>query len=568
MTMRDRITGNNTPFTLDDHNSRKRVIYEVWNKADGKVYWLSTGYDELCDCRDDPLKLRNFFPVPEPLSATMTNESLIPIPDFSEYQDQANQIDELTQRISLLAKALKVAGCYDAANKPLRRLLDESVENELIPVEGWATFSQKGGLTSAIAFLPIKEVIDTMEGLITVRAKVIEDFERVTGLQALVSQTNDARETLGGQRIKNNGAQTRIEDKRQEVSRFAQDVVRLVAEIIAKHFQPATLVQISGILYEEGIDPESMQPVDDGAPQIAPPAQPMAQPGGQLPLPLPAPGAAPAQPGLPAPIPPPTAQSPQGLLPPQVMKILTRIKKAIDLLKKDIPRGYRIDIETDTMIAGDVQQERQDATEFVKAMTEYMTAATQIGAQNPLAVPLLAKMMQWAVRKFRTGRDLESAIDEFADKSEKAAQANAANMGGHQSPDQIKAQADATKAQAEIAKAKLDQQSQAQNDQREQQLAAQRHQFEMEKLAAEQQMARERHSFEMQKLAAERMAHASETGLPAPTMATATAQGHQDNVTKLHDAAAMIHRAANTKKRIVRGPDGKAIGIEPVPEGQ
>jgi hypothetical protein len=600
MMLRDRIAGDNTPHTLDDHNSRKRVVYEIWNKADGKVYWVSTGYESLCDCRLDPLQLRNFFPCPEPLSATMTNESLIPVPDFSEYQDQANQIDELTQRISLLTKALKVAGCYDAANKPLRRLLDESVENELIPVEGWAQFAQKGGLQGAIVFLPIKEVMETLNGLIVARAKVIEDFDRVTGMQALVSQTNDARETLGGQRLKANGGQTRIEDRREEVGRFALDVVRIVAEIIAKHFQPETLIEISGILYEEGIDPASMQPIapDVAPPPIAPPgaqpASPMGAAPGMAPMPtarppgVPAPPAGPqiappmpgAGPGMPpqpgtsmVPMQPPAQnvqpmQPPGGapLISPKVLQTIARIKKAIDLLKSDIPRGYRIDIETDTMIAGDVQQERADATEFITAVTKFLQTAQLLGAGNPLMVPLLAKMLQWGVRKFRTGRDLESAIDEFVDKMEKMVQANAAQGGSHQSPEMIKSQSDAVKARAEITKAQMDSQSQAQNDQREQLIAAQRHQADMEKLQLEMQMMRERHAFEMQKLAHERMTHAATNGLPAPTMETATAQGHQDNVRSLAEAADKIHKAARVKKRVIYDPSGRPVGVEPVPD--
>jgi|HubBroStandDraft_6_1064221.scaffolds.fasta_scaffold00050_127 hypothetical protein len=608
MSMRDRIAGDTAAYTLDDHNTRKRVIYEIWNKADRKAYWVSTGYDSLCDCRQDPLELRNFFPCPEPLSATMTNESLIPVPDFTEYQDQANQIDELTQRISLLAKACKLAGTYDASNKGLRRLLDETVENELIPVENWAMSAQKGGVAGSISFLPIKEVAEVLQILMGVRDKVMQDFDRVTGMQALVSQTDDARETLGGQRLKANGGQTRIEDRREEVGRFARDVVRLVAEVIAKHFQPATLIEISGILYEEGIDPASMQPVATDAPPIAPPMAPpatgMAPPGGQIQLPPPQPGAPmappmvpgqppgtmpppgtgmvpfqppmggappgmpmpgqmPSPPGIGMPTPPPGASP---LLSPKVMQVLQRIKKAIDLLKQDIPRGYRIDIETDTMIAGDVQQERQDATEFITAVTKFLETAQMLGGQNPAIVPLLAKMLQWGVRKFRTGRDLESAIDEYAEKAEKTATANAANMGGHQNPEQIKAAADAARGQAEIQKAKIDQQSQAQNDQRDQTIAAQNHQWDVEKLQMEMQMQRERHAFEMQKLASERMAHAAQTGLPVPSMETATAQGHQDNVMHLANAANLIHKAATTKKRIVRDPSGRAIGIEPIPE--
>jgi hypothetical protein len=445
--------------------------------------------------------------------------------------------------------------------------------------------------------------METMQGLIEVRAKVLEDFDRVTGIGALVSQTNDARETLGGQRLKSNGGQTRIEDRREEVGRFARDVVRLVAEIIAKHFQPETLIEISGILYEEGIDPASMQPVAPDAPPIAPPmpgmapgmppqlapppmgmqppgapiAPPMAQ--GQPPMmPGPQPGMPPQ--GMPpapgtglVPFQPPVqnAQPMPGqapLLSPKVLQSLARIKKAIDLLKQDIPRGYRIDIETDTMIAGDVQQERQDATEFITAVTKFMEAAQMIGGQNPAAVPMLAKMLQWGVRKFRTGRDLESSIDEFAEKMEKIAQANAGAMGGHQNPEAAKGAADAARSQAEIAKAKIDTAAQAANDQREQQLAAQKHQWEMEKLAQEQKMAQERHAFEMQKLSSERMQHAAINGLPAPTMVTATAQGHVDNVMRLADAADKIHKAATVRKRVVYGVNGRPIGVEPIPEGE
>ena len=36
-------------------------------------------------------------------------------------------------------------------------------------------------------------------------------------------------------------------------------------------------------------------------------------------------------------------------------------------------------------------------------------------------------------------RDLESAIDRYAEKAEKTATANAANMGGHQNPEAAKA---------------------------------------------------------------------------------------------------------------------------------
>ena len=42
-------------------------------------------------------------------------------------------------------------------------------------------------------------------------------------------------------------------------------------------------------------------------------------------------------------------------------------------------------------------------------------------------------------------------------------------------------------------------------------------------------------------------------------METATAQGHQDNVMRLAEAADKIHKAANTRKRVIYGVNGRPI---------
>lgn len=270
LSVAERAANTNTSI-FQDFNERKRVIIELWNKVDRKVYWISTGSDDLLREEDDPLDLEGFFPVPEPLSAVMTNDTMIPVPFYIEWQDQAQQLDELTQRIAMLSKACKVAGTYDAANRPLRRLLDESVENELIPVENWAMHKEKGGVEGSISFLPIKQVVDALEVLIETRDKILQDLDRVTGISDVLRGTSDARETLGAQRLKSSAAGTRIDDQRNEVGKFACGVVALVAEIIAKHFSDETLIQSSGILQEEGIADMPMGGMMGGAPSMGMP---------------------------------------------------------------------------------------------------------------------------------------------------------------------------------------------------------------------------------------------------------------------------------------------------------
>jgi len=486
---------------LQDINDRNVVVFEIWNKTDRRVYWVCTGYEYLCKVEDDPLKLSGFFPCPKPLMATTTNDSIHPVADYMEWQDQAIQIDELTQRIAMLSKSCKVAGTYDARNGGLKRLLSESVENELIPVDSWAAYSEAGGIPGSVSFLPLDVIIKVIETLTEVRKEVKQDLDEVTGLSDILRGTTDSRETLGGLRLKNNNAGTRLQDRQNQVAKFARDVLRIQAEIISKHFSDETIIESSGIKYEDELQPENVldelkqsdqfQQMMQHLQQVSqqpPPGPPQAQlPGPQSPpqmggnvVPL-----HPQQPMQGAPPGPPQGQqSPQGYLQspqqspqqdpdqladmflkrivPQVIE--KRIADSIELLRNDVPRRYRIDIETDSTIFGDAMQERQDATEFVTAFTQFMTAASEIGPTVPEAIPVMAKMMQWSVRKFRTGRDLESALDLFASQMEKKSKKI---LSGPPQPNP-----EVQKQQMELQKIQLQTQAQQQNDERDAQKQA------------------------------------------------------------------------------------------------
>jgi len=137
-------------------------ICEYWDKETGKVYWFSKSMPNIIDERDDPLELEGFFPCPKPLFATMTSDTLVPVPDFVLYQDQANELDILSDRIDGLVKALRVRGVYDASQPALQRLMTEGENNALLPVDTWLAFGEKGGLKGAIDFLPIDMIAQTL----------------------------------------------------------------------------------------------------------------------------------------------------------------------------------------------------------------------------------------------------------------------------------------------------------------------------------------------------------------------------------------------------------------------
>ncbi len=316
--------GRAIPFQKDDRKTRrqedtragheideKAQVFEIWDKSREEVVWIAEGYQYLCDRQDDPLKLENFFPCPKPLYANATNNTLIPVPDFIQYQDQAIQIDELTQRISMLAKACKVAGVYNAAAKGIQRLFNESVENEMIPVDDWSAFAEKGGVAGNLSFIPLKEIMGVIEELTKIKERATSEMDRLTGINDVMrGVSDDERETLGGKRLKSAASGTRLQHRQDEVARFARDTLKIMADIMCQHFSPQSLIEVSGALYEQGLgtmDVPTQDMLQQSVPPVSlgPPGSPPGLGGSFSPG-----GAPPPMPGPPPGLGPPPGQGP------------------------------------------------------------------------------------------------------------------------------------------------------------------------------------------------------------------------------------------------------------------
>jgi hypothetical protein len=522
---------------LSGQEGLQATIYEIWWKPERKVYFIAKSYGEVCKEVDDPLKLEGFFPCPEPLSATMTNDSMIPVPDYAESQDQYLQIDELTKRIDILTASTRVVGVYDSAAQSLKRVFEEASEPNLIPVDSWAMFAEKGGLKGAIDWVPIEAVAKTLQILIEVRTKVIEDLDRTTGISDIMRGTSDARETMGGQRLKSNNSSTRVRERQDAMARFARDVICIMGEIVSEHYSPETLIQVSGAMYDEGLDPPAL-------PQSV---QPPINPAGPAPMPPQAPNGSPL-----APVPAgPPADSPEQ----QQARKLDMISNAIALLRQDKLRGFRIDIETDSTVQGDAEQEKAQRIEFLTATTKFIETAAQVTQMVPEFAPLAAKMLGFGVRGFRVGRDLESAIEEFCDKAEQDAKAKA-SQPPQPNAEQIKAQTEQMKAQAEIDRQKVENEGEQANN------AAN---LRMKEIDMQMEQMRLRMAeIKLEETRVQMMGKAHEAG-EGEAGSTKGFGIHPmiagEHIVKAAQAIDLASRRNAAPKRIIRGPDGKAEHI-------
>jgi hypothetical protein len=228
--------------------SREALIYEIWDKSTGQVLWLSKSMGKILDTRDDPLQLENFWPCPKPMFSTLTTDSLIPVPDFVLYQDQARQLDTLADRIDGFIHALKVRGVYDAAEPSLARLFTEGENNALLPVKNYAAFSEKGGLQGAINLVDIRPIAEGLNMAYQAMEQVKGQIYEIMGIADIQRGQTDPNETLGAQIIKSNNASGRLKTMQHEVVNFATALLQIKAQIICQHFTEDTIIRISGAM--------------------------------------------------------------------------------------------------------------------------------------------------------------------------------------------------------------------------------------------------------------------------------------------------------------------------------
>jgi hypothetical protein len=524
--------------------SREALIYEIWDKTSGQVIWLSKSMGKILDTRDDPLQLENFWPCPKPMFSTLTTDSLIPVPDFVLYQDQARQLDTLADRIDGFIQALKVRGVYDAAEPSLARLFTEGENNALLPVKNYGAFSEKGGMAGAINLVDIKPIAEGLQMAYQAMEQVKGQIYEIMGIADIQRGQTDPNETLGAQIIKSNNASGRLKTMQHEVVNFATALLQIKAQIICQHFTEDTIVKISGAM--------QLSPQD------------------------------------------------QALIP-----------QALALLKDEPAKNFRIEVTSDSMIYQDEQQEKQDRIEFLGAVSQFMQTALPVAQTSPELTPLLMEMLKFGVTAFKAGKGMEGLIDETADKFRNQAK-EAEGQPKPPSPEmqklQMQAQMEQTKLQAqsqakqaemqmqmqleqqkmqmqmELEKAK--QEYQAQENQLKFQLEEQRNMMdrEMEMKVAQMKMNTERNTqvllahinngakIEVARIGADEstgeQAYMTEQDMaasmqhPLQPIADAINMSNQQMTLALGDLVNTINENHNRPKQVVRGQDGKIIGVQ------
>lgn len=444
--------------------TQKAEIWEVWDKDNRRVLFVTQGFSKPLDVREDPLGLNGFFPIPRPLVSVPKPRSMVPKPEYYIYKAQAEELNRISARIIRLTDAIKARGIYNPVlGDNLSRLMDENEDAILKPADKDAV-NTLFSMTSQVDFqkqvwwMPIDMLAAVMLQLLQQREQIKQTIYEVTGISDILRGASNAQETASAQRIKAQFGSLRLKRRQSDVQRFIRDLFRLKAEIFAEQFDPQTLSLMTGI--ELPTEQEKAM-----AQQAVQAFEQQKQIMGQM-----------QQQGMPL---PPEAQQ-------QVQQYQKQAEQAQEVLKKpsweqvmqvmrdDLLRGYKIDVETDSTIEADEAYDQRSLAELYKGIGDFSATVGPLVQQGALPLGAFKAMLVSAARKFKMGRQVEDELEQIPD----------------QPPQQQNPEAEKAKVEAE--KAKLDLQvKQAEAQMRTQKLEEnaaherQRLQMDMQRMQAE-----------------------------------------------------------------------------------
>jgi len=226
---------------------RRCEVYQIWDKERRQVVHLSPSWRAgLLSQEKDPLGLRDFLPMPDPLYSLTTGGTLVPVPEYLLYEDLALELDRVTERITRLIDGLRLRGGYDAGTMELGTIID-ATDNKLVPIEEYSKWAEKGGLKALIDFVPIDPIAKVIAQLYQHRAQLVQQIAEMTGISDIIRGSTKAAETATAQEIKARYGGLRLNSRQQKVQRFVREIFRITAEIMAERFRPQTLERMTGI---------------------------------------------------------------------------------------------------------------------------------------------------------------------------------------------------------------------------------------------------------------------------------------------------------------------------------
>ncbi|MEM8791040.1 MAG: hypothetical protein AAGE80_05450 [Pseudomonadota bacterium] len=378
------------------------IIYEIWDREEKKVrYWCASDTAKIMiEEVDDPLELEGFFDCPEPLLATALNGRLDPRPDVTYYRRRADEISEASEKLNEILKVIAVAGLYAGEDQEIMTKLF-SGKSQLIAVKNWLALMEKGGVTSAVQWLPLDNMVKAAAALQAMMENSKNALFEISGVSDIVRGQGDPNATATQEEIKGKYAGLRLGTKQGRMARMARDTLEIIVELVVEHFDVKTIAAICNLDLPLTMEErEQRQFIQNIVEQVEARAAQAQQNGEHV-----DPNMIAQMMGLPG-------------LPEKEKVPETSWEEVMSVLRDDLKRKYSINIETDSTILTDESTDKDSRIEFLSAFSGMLEQLMLVATAGPFDFKLAKELLLFGVRGFRNARSLESMIAALPDEWE------------------------------------------------------------------------------------------------------------------------------------------------------
>ena len=408
-------------------------VWEIWDKENKVCHFITfAGDGYVLDSQEDGYNLKNFFPIPMPMGLN-ESKKLLPAPLYSKYKNLCEDLTDIHDRIQSLVKQARFTGAYTsfAEQSDVENIMNGE-DGEFKPLKTTANIDDARKL---VVFKPLNEIANTITVLRTEKMALKQDIQEITGLSDIVRGASVASETATAQQLKGNFAISRIQPLQKEVEFTIRDTLRLLAELAVEKMSMNEIIKITGLKVVD---------VDLIMNQAKTSIELQKQEAISL--------LSPQDPDYQNKIMMLEQQAQQGLqntfkdLQDQLKGFhiqLKDLKKLEKTIKSDKLRCISIDIETDSTVKLDQNQEKMDRMEYIRTISQTIQSMVPAVQTNVISKDALNEFVIFASKPFKVGRNLENYLkneEPIEEKPDPQAMIAQAEMELRQQELQLKAQ--------------------------------------------------------------------------------------------------------------------------------
>jgi len=375
-------------------------VWEVWDKESKSVVFLTlNGGGMILSNEEDPYDLKDFFPIAAPLGSNSNPLDLRPIPLYRQYITQAEELNTIDIRIRSLTEQCKATYLYSSiAEQSDMTALFNGDDGEATPMK--STGQQK--ISDLVMAKPLNEIIATIAQLNDRKDRVIFSIRDITGISDIVRGVTTASETATAQQLKGNFAISRIQPLQKELEFWVRDLIRLLCELTVENYSVEELAQMTQLKIVDikaiaQVEQAKLDALLNEAKAMTDPNNPeevarLEQMNEQ------------AKQTFKKTMKKPLEELKGYAITPEQIPELEK------LIKDDRLRTFAIDVETDSTIKIDQQQEKADRVEYIRSISEFSNSFFPMVQAGIITADAFKQFMLFVSKPFKVGRNVEESL--------------------------------------------------------------------------------------------------------------------------------------------------------------